>query len=96
MAKGYWVTFYESIENPAVLTEYVKLATPVVKAHNGRFLSRGVPVRVYETGIHERSVIVEFDSVQDAIAAYESPEYKEAIKILGNVKRDVRMLEGMS
>jgi len=96
MAKGYWVTFYQSIEDPSVLTEYVKLATPVVKAHNGRFLSRGVPVKVFETGLHERSVIVEFDSVQDAIAAYESSEYKKAIDVLGNVKRDVRMLEGIS
>ncbi len=33
MAKGYWVTFYHSVKNPAVLTEYAKLATPVVQAH---------------------------------------------------------------
>ncbi len=96
MAKGYWVTFYHSVKNPAVLTDYAKLATPVVKAHGGRFLSRGTAVNVYEAGIKERSVIVEFDSVQDAIAAYESPEYKEAIKVLGEAKRDVRILEGIS
>jgi Uncharacterized conserved protein len=96
MAKGYWVTFYHSIANPAVMTEYTKLATPVVKAHNGRFLSRGMPAKVYEAGIQERSVVVEFDSIQDAVAAYESPEYKKAIEVLGDTKRDVRMLEGIS
>jgi uncharacterized protein (DUF1330 family) len=95
MAKGYWVTFYHSVSNPAVLPGYVKLATPVVRAHRGRFISRGMPVKVYEAGIPERSVIVEFDSVQDAIAAYESPEYKEAMKVLGDVKRDVRIVEGI-
>jgi len=95
MAKGYWVTFYHSVKNPAVLTEYAKLATPVVKAHGGRFLSRGTAVKVYEAGIQERSVIVEFDSVQDAIAAYEDPEYKKAIAVLGESKRDVRILEGV-
>jgi uncharacterized protein (DUF1330 family) len=96
MPKGYWITFYHSVSNPAVLPDYVKLATPVVQAHGGRFLSRGTAVKVYEAGISERSVVVEFDSVQDAIAAYESPEYKEAIKVLGDVKRDVRILEGVS
>jgi uncharacterized protein (DUF1330 family) len=96
MPKGYWVTFYHSISNPSVLPEYVKLATPVVQAHNGRFISRGMPVKVYEAGLAERSVMVEFDSVQDAIAAYESPEYEKAMKMLGDVKRDVRILEGIS
>ncbi len=96
MGKGYWITFYHSIANPAVLQDYVKLATPVVQSHGGRFISRGMPVKVYEAGINERSVVVEFDTVQDAIAAYESPEYKKAIQVLGEVKRDVRILEGIS
>lgn len=96
MAKGYWITFYHSISNPAVMADYVKLATPVVQAHRGRFLSRGVAAKAYEAGVKERSVVVEFESVQDAMAAYESPEYKEAMKVLGDVKRDVRILEGVS
>ena len=74
MAKGYWVTFYHSVKNPAVLSEYAKLATPVVEAHGGRFLSRGTAVEAYEAGVKERSVIVEFESVEDAIAAYESED----------------------
>lgn len=78
------------------MPDYVKLATPVVQAHGGRFLSRGTAVQAYEAGIRERSVVVEFDSVQDAVAAYESPEYKKAIEVLGNAKRDVRILEGVS
>jgi len=78
------------------LTEYAKLATPVVQAHGGRFLSRGTAVKTYEAGIKERSVIVEFPTVQDAITAYESPEYAKAIEVLGEVKRDVRILEGVS
>jgi uncharacterized protein (DUF1330 family) len=96
MGKGYWITFYHSIGNPAVVQDYVKLATPVVQAHRGRFISRGMPVKVYEAGVQERSVVVEFDSVRDAIAAYESPAYKEAMKVLGDAKRDVRILEGVS
>ena len=84
------------MKNPAVLTEYAKLTTPVMQAHDGRFLSRGTAVKIYKAGIKERSVIVEFPTVQDAIAAYESPEYAKAIEVLGEVKRDVRILEGVS
>ena len=73
MAKGYWITFYHYVANPAVLTEYVKLATPVVQAHRGRFLSRGMPVKTYEAGLPERSVVVEFDSVQDASLPTKAP-----------------------
>ena len=63
MAKGYWVTFYHSVKNPAVLSEYAKLATPVIETHGGRFLSRGTAVKAYEAGLEERSVIVEFDNL---------------------------------
>lgn len=96
MSKGYWITFYHSVGNPAVLGDYAKLATPVVQAHGGRFLSRGMPVKTYEAGLQERSVIVEFPTVKDAIAAYESPDYKKAMQVLGEAKRDVRILEGIA
>ena len=42
----------------------------------------------------ERSVVIEFDSVEAAIAAYESPEYQAAFALLGDVDRDVRVIEG--
>ena len=40
--------------------------------------------------------MIEFDSVEKAIATYESPEYQAASKVLhGAVERDVRILEGV-
>lgn len=45
MAKGYWITFYHHIANPAVLTEYVKLATPVVQATEDVFFREACPSR---------------------------------------------------
>ncbi|HWF39119.1 MAG TPA: DUF1330 domain-containing protein [Candidatus Acidoferrales bacterium] len=96
MAKGYWVTFYRSISNPAALAEYAKLAGPAIQAGGGRFLSRGVAVKAFEAGVAQRSVMIEFDSVEKAIATYESPEYQAASKVLhGAVERDVRILEGV-
>jgi len=97
MAKGYWVVFYRSVSNPAALAQYAKPAEAAILAGGGRFLSRGAAVNVFEAGIKERSVIIEFDSAAKAIAAYESPAYQSALKFLeGAVERDVRMLEGVS
>ena len=38
---------------------------------------------------------IEFDSLAQAKAAYESDEYQQARAILGNVRRDVRIVEGV-
>lgn len=97
MAKGYWVSFFRSVSNAAAVAEYVKVAGPLIQASGGRIVARGLPVRVYEAGVKERSVVIEFDSVEKAIATYESPEYQAAKKLLeGAVERDVRFLEGAS
>ena len=95
MAKGYWITFYRSVSNATALGEYAKLARPAIEAGGGRFLARGVAVKAYEAGVKDRSVVIEFESVEKAIATYESPQYQAAKKLLeGAVERDVRFLEG--
>jgi uncharacterized protein (DUF1330 family) len=97
MAKGYWITFYRAVSNPAALAQYAKLAEPAIQAGGGRFLTRGTAVRAFEAGIKERSIVIEFDSPTKAIEAYESPAYQSALKILeGAVERDIRILEGLS
>jgi uncharacterized protein (DUF1330 family) len=75
MAKGYWITFYRAVSNPAALAQYAKLAEPAIQAGGGRFLTRGTAVRAFEAGIKERSIVIEFDSPTKAIEAYESPAY---------------------
>src|SRR5215813_12170593 len=95
MAKGYWISTYRSVSDQAVLAEYAGIAGPVIQAYGGRFLVRGTAVKAYEAGLLQRVVIVEFESVDRAIAAYESPEYKTALAVLaGSVDRDVRIVEG--
>ena len=96
MAKGYWITFYRKISDPAALAEYAKLAGPAIAKHGGRFLARGGTVKTYEQGIAQRTVAIEFDSVAKAIAAHDSPEYKKAVDALGNsCERDMRIVEGV-
>ena len=97
MAKAYWIAVYRSIKNPDALAAYAKLAGPAVQAAGGRFLVRGMPAKVYEAGLNQRTVVIEFDSVQAAIAAHDSPGYKEALKALGTnaVERELRIVEGV-
>lgn len=97
MAKAYMVTTYRSIRNPEALAAYAKLAGPAMQAGGGRFLLRGLPARVYEAGLKERTVVVEFPSLQQAIAAYEGPAYAEALRALGTgaAERDMRLIEGV-
>lgn len=96
MAKAYWINFFRSVSDPDKLARYVKLAGPVMQSFGGRFVVRGQPARVYEAGLMERTVVIEFDSVEQAIAAYESPGYQAALEALGNgAERDLRIVEGV-
>jgi uncharacterized protein (DUF1330 family) len=96
MPKAYWVVTYRSVKNPEAWKAYAKLAMPAITAAGGRFLVRGMPVKTYEAGLNERVVLVEFDSVEKATAAHDTPAYKEALKALGtgNVERDMRVVVG--
>lgn len=95
MAKGYWITFYRKVVNADALAAYAKLALPAIEAGGGKFLARGVPVKVYEAGVKERAVVIEFESVESAIRTFESANYQAAAKLLvGAVERDVRIVEG--
>jgi uncharacterized protein (DUF1330 family) len=96
MAKGYWVACYRSISDPAALQRYVALAGPALAKAGGRLLVRGTAAKAYEAGLQQRVVMLEFESVQQAIAAYESADYKVALKELGNAaERDLRIVEGV-
>ncbi|MGH9745738.1 MAG: DUF1330 domain-containing protein [Candidatus Acidiferrales bacterium] len=96
MSKAYWISNYRSISNPAAVAAYAELAGPALKAAGGRILARSTPAKTYEQGINQRTVIIEFDSIAAAIAAYESEPYKAALRVLGNaVDRDLRIIEGV-
>jgi uncharacterized protein (DUF1330 family) len=95
MAKGYWITIYHAVSDPAALSEYAKHAGPAIEAAGGHILARGVPTKTYEAGEAQRVVIIEFDSVEKAIAAYESASYQASFRLLGNgAKREIRIVEG--
>jgi uncharacterized protein (DUF1330 family) len=83
-------------EEPDAWQAYAKLAGPELTAAGGRYLVREKPAKTYEAGLNERVVTVVVDSVEQAIAAHDTPAYKEALKALGNgnVERDMRVVAG--
>ncbi|WP_030246039.1 DUF1330 domain-containing protein [Streptomyces sp. NRRL S-350] len=96
MPKGYWVSVYRTISDPEKLAAYNKLAGPAVKAGGGRVLARDGRVMAHEAGIAERTVLIEFDSFEQAVAARESAAYQEALAVLSDaVERDFRIIEGI-
>ena len=93
MAKAYWINTYRSINDEEKLAAYVDLAGPAIKAAGGRFLARGLPSQAYELGLLERTTLIEFDSIEAAAAAHESPAYQEALRALdGGADRDLRII----
>jgi uncharacterized protein (DUF1330 family) len=85
------------VSDPAALGEYAKLAGPAISAAGGRFLARGNAAHAFEKGLKERTVIIEFDSVEKAKAAHDGPGYQAALQKLGNAaQRDLRIVEGLA
>jgi uncharacterized protein (DUF1330 family) len=97
VAKGYWVVCYRSISKPAAMAEYAKLARPAIESAGGRFLALGPAAKAYEAAKDGPVVVIEFESLAKAIAAYESDAYQEALKPLaGAAERDLRIVEGIA
>jgi uncharacterized protein (DUF1330 family) len=96
MAKAYWICAYRAVRNPEAFAAYARLAGPALEAAGGRFLARGLPAKVYEAGLEQRLVILEFPSVAQATAAHDSAAYQEALRALANgAERDLRIVEGV-
>ena len=96
MKKGYWVVAYRSISDESAVKEYGALALPPIESFGGRILTKAVSrTEVYEAGVQLRTILVEFDSYEIALAAHESEAYQKALQVLGSgAERDFRIVEG--
>ena len=78
-------------------TKYIQLAGPAIETYGGRFLVRGGKQIVVEGQGYERTVLVEFDSLEQAQACYLSEEYQAAFKVQQQAaERLVVLVEGIS
>jgi len=96
MPKGYMISAHRSEADPVKRAAYLELAEDALIAAGGRFLAKGGKVVAKENGIVQRTVLIEFDSFDAAVAAYESEGYQKALDALvGGADRDIRLFEGI-
>ena len=97
MPKAYWVICHRSTKSAEKFAAFTTLAYPAIHAAGGRFLVRTSKVaKTYEHGLNDRTVVIEFENLAKAMAAYDTPDYKEALRALGDgAERDLRIVEGV-
>jgi uncharacterized protein (DUF1330 family) len=92
---AYWICVYKAVHDPAKVAAYAELAGPALTAAGGRFLARGLPEATFEKGVETRTVVIEFASVDAAVAAHDSEAYQEALRALDDgAERDLRIVPG--
>lgn len=70
------------VTDPAAYEDYKKLTPAAIARYGGRFLVRGGKVDSREGNWSpERLIVVEFASMEQAQAFYDSPEYAPALAI---------------
>jgi uncharacterized protein (DUF1330 family) len=97
MNKGYWVVAYRKVFDQATVKNYAALLVPALEKFGARMLvSPTSVVTAKEAGLQQMTIVVEFDSYEFALAAYESDDHKKALAALGpGMERDFRIVEGV-
>lgn len=94
---AYWISVYREILDEEKVAAYAELAGPALRAAGGTFMARGLPEQTYEAGETTRTVLIEFESVEAARAAHDSPAYQDALAALdGGAVRDLRIVPGVA
>lgn len=96
MPKAYWIARVDVTDADAY-AGYMALGPAALKAHGGRILSRGGQAVALEgPPPRQRNVIVEFDSMEQALACHASPEYRAAReKRAGAADVEILIVEGI-
>ena len=77
MPKAYWVARID-VHDPETYKLYVETARPAYARYNAKFLARGGKAEALEAAGRGRNVIIEFASMEDARACFDSPDYTAA------------------
>ena len=80
MAKGYW-NISGAISNPEGMDPYLQAVKPYLAKLNARFFCRDINPYVREGNAGPLTVIIEFDSLAAAKAAYDASKYQEMLKL---------------
>lgn len=93
---AYWINTFVEISDEDKLKRYAELAGSAMIAAGGRFLARGNPAHTFEQASSLRTTLIEFESVDAAVAAYHSEAYQQALHVLGEgARREIRIMNGV-
>lgn len=95
MPKAYWVAHVQ-VTDPEPYAVYAAGATEAFKKYGARPLARGGHTEVLEGNGRPRNVVIEFDSLEQALACYNSPEYQGAKQHReGRAEADIVIIQGV-
>ena len=78
MKSAYWLA-RSKIHDPVEYKKYTDRVPPIIQRYGGKILARGGRFRVLEgPQKFQRFVVIEFPSLEQAVACHDSPEYQEA------------------
>lgn len=77
MPKGYWIGHVD-VDDMEIYKKYIAANGAVFAEYGGKFLVRGGECQGREGQLRSRTVVIEFDSYEQAIACYDSPGYQAA------------------
>ena len=94
MAKGYWVA-HVTVTDPENYPKYIAANAAAFEKYGARFLVRAGRYEAPEGAARARHVVIEFDSYEQALACYHSPEYAEAARLReAYAESDLVIVEG--
>ncbi|WKW31045.1 DUF1330 domain-containing protein [Pseudomonas viridiflava] len=94
--KAYWIARVD-VTDPQQYSEYTQRAPAAFALFGGKFMARGGRSEALEgRATPQRTVVIEFESYEQAVACYRSPEYQEAMSHRkGASKAEIVIVEGM-
>ena len=96
MPKGYWIARVD-VKNPDAYKKYVEGTAVAFEKYGARFLARGGRAQALEGVARARNVVTEFDSLEQAVACYNSPEYQRAKAFRdGAAEAEIIVVEGVA
>ena len=95
MPKAYWIA-HVTVTDPNNYQRYVESAPPAFQKYGAKFLARGGRCQIMEGESRQRNVVIEFDSLENAIACYQSDEYQQAKSYRADAGiADITIVEGV-
>lgn len=88
-----WIA-HVKVSDDEAYKKYISLAGPAITKKGGKFLVRGGNFVQLEGTAKPRNVVIEFDSVESAVACYHSDDYQQALHYaLNSSERELVILE---